>query len=233
MSKVLEIENLSKYYSGKKVLDKIGLELESGKILALLGPNGSGKTTLLKTIAGLIREDEGKILISEHKPGVYTKEIVSYLPDVNHLYNWMSVKDALAFFRDFYKDFDVQKANEMLKLMKISVNSKVDELSKGMLEKLMLILVLSRKAKLYLLDEPFVGIDPLTRDEIIDVVLKSYSTDSSIIISTHIIKDFERLFDEVVFFSKGKIVLKDNTQDLMLKNEKSIDDLYKEVLKNV
>lgn len=233
MSKVLEIENLSKYYSGKKVLDEIGLELESGKILALLGPNGSGKTTLLKIIAGLIREDEGKILINEHKPGVLTKEIVSYLPDVNHLYNWMSVKDALAFFRDFYKDFDIQKANEMLQLMKISINSKVVELSKGMLEKLMLILVLSRKAKLYLLDEPFVGIDPLTRDEIIDVVLKSYSTDSSIIISTHIIKDFERLFDEVVFFSKGKIVLKDNTQDLMLKNEKSIDDLYKEVLKNV
>lgn len=232
MDSILLLKNITKAFSGKEVLSGINLEVKSGRILGLLGPNGSGKTTLLKIIAGLLKQDSGEIAIAGLQPGIATKQIVSYLPDTNHLYKWMSVRDALDYFNDFYKEFDKAKAMDLLKIMKIDLNSRVTELSKGMLEKLMAVLILSRRAKLYLLDEASTSIDPLTRDAIINVILKSYTEDASIIISTNTVRDYERLFDEVAIVSNGKIVLNDEAEALRVNREMSVDDLYREVLKN-
>ena len=233
MKWILEIENLSKNISGKKVLDNLSFDLESRKMLGLIGPNGSGKTTILNIIAGLVKQDQGSVKIDGHEPGIYTKEIVSYLPQENHLHNWMTIKEEMGFFEDFYKDFDRAKAESLLNEMKIDLNSKIGNMPKDNLEKLRLILVLSRKAKLYLLDEPFIGVDSIVRNEMIDIILKSYNDESSMIFSAHDIRDFERLVDEVVFISGGKIILKGDPDELRVKRGMSIDDLYREVMKNV
>ncbi|MBV7274392.1 ABC transporter ATP-binding protein [Clostridium sp. PL3] len=233
MDNVLKASKLEKGYLNKKALDGMDLEIEKGKIVGLLGPNGSGKTTFLKIAAGLLKPTNGEILIDGHKPGVYTKSIVSYLPDKDYLFKWMKIKDAVDYFRDFYRDFDEKKAKELLEFMNLDINSKITTLSKGMSEKLYLTLVLSRKAKLYILDEPLGGVDPTTREKILDAILNSYSEDSSIIITTHLVNDIERLFDDVAFISNGKIILTGNAEELRNEKAMSIDQLYREVFKDV
>lgn len=229
---ILKANNIEKSYFNKKALNGINLEVKKGRIIGLLGPNGSGKTTFLKIAAGILRQSSGEIFIDGHKPGVHTKAIVSYLPDKDYLFKWMKIKDAVEFFNTFYKDFDKDKAEELLKFMNLDENSKITALSKGMSEKLYLTLTLSRKAKLYILDEPLGGVDPTTREKILDAILDNYSEDSSMIITTHLVNDIERLFDDVVLISKGEIVLSGNAEEF--RNEKgiSIDELYREVFKD-
>ncbi|MBI6871367.1 ABC transporter ATP-binding protein [Clostridium aciditolerans] len=231
MDTILEAVKLEKGYFNKKALDGLDLEVKKGKIVGLLGPNGSGKTTFLKIAAGLLRPTGGEILIDGHKPGVHTKSMVSYLPDKDYLFKWMKIKDAIQFFKDFYEDFDEKKAKELLEFMNLDINSKIPTLSKGMSEKLYLTLVLSRKAKIYILDEPLGGVDPTTREKILDAILDNYSEDSSIIITTHLVNDIERLFDDVAFISEGKIVLSGNAEELRNEKGMSIDQLYREVFK--
>lgn len=229
MGYLLEVNNISKKYGGKKALDGLTLNIEKGKIVGLLGPNGSGKTTLIKTIAALLRYDKGQILIDGKEPGVETKAIVSYLPDRDFLYKWMTIKDAVNFFKDFFKDFDERKAYEMIQYMKLDPAQKVTSLSKGMGERLNLSLVLSRKARLYLLDEPLAAVDPSTREKLINAIIDNFNEDSSIIISTHLINDVERLFDEAAFISEGKIILQEEVEKLKSVKGKSLEDIFKEV----
>lgn len=231
MDTILKATNLEKSYFNKKALSGLDIEVKKGRIVGILGPNGSGKTTFLKIAAGLLTKTNGEVLIDGHKPGVYTKSVVSYLPDKEYLYKWMTIKDAIKFFKDFYKDFDEEKSLKLLEFMNLDINSKVKALSKGMTEKLYLTLVLSRKAKLYILDEPLGGVDPTTREKILDAILDNYSEDSSIIITTHLVNDIERLFDDVAFVSEGKVVLSGNAEELRVEKGLSIDQLYREVFK--
>ncbi|MEK6265747.1 MAG: ABC transporter ATP-binding protein [Clostridium sp.] len=231
MSNILETENLSKSYFKNKALKELSLNIKTGSVLGLLGPNGSGKTTFLKIIAGILNPSSGNILIDGHIPGVYTKAIVSYLPDNEYLYKWMKVKDTIKYFKDFYNDFDEKKAHDLLEFMNLDVNSSVKNLSKGMKEKLKLTLVLSRKAKLYVLDEPLGGVDPVAREKILDSIISSFNKESSMIITTHLVNDIERIFDEVAFISEGEIVLTGNAEELRTSRNKSIDELYREVFK--
>lgn len=232
MGNLVEIKRISKNYFNKKALDNLSLNIEEGKVLGILGPNGSGKTTLIKIMTGLLRQSSGELLIDGHKVGVYTKSIVSYLPDRNFLYNWMIIKDALNFYSDFYYDFDEKRAEELLHFMQLEKNMKITSLSKGMVEKLNLILVLSRKAKLYILDEPIAGVDPVARDQILDAIIKNYDSYSSMIVTTHLVRDMESLFDDVAFLKDGKIILEGNAESLREEKNKSIDEIYKEVFSN-
>lgn len=230
---ILKVSNLNKNYFRKKALDNFEIEIAEGKIVGLLGPNGSGKSTFLKILAGLLRKSSGEVLIDGNEVGVYTKSIVSYLPDKNYLYKWMKIKDAFNYFRDFYEDFDYAKAEELLKFMNLDIESKVTTLSKGMLEKLHLVLVLSRRARLYILDEPLGGVDPTTREKILDTIINNFNEKSSMIITTHLVNDIERLFDDVVFISNGKNVLSGGAEELRHERDMSIDELYREVFKDV
>ncbi|MFL0266970.1 ABC transporter ATP-binding protein [Candidatus Clostridium radicumherbarum] len=229
MDFILETKGLSKSYFNKKALREVNFSLEKGKVLGLLGPNGSGKTTFIKIAAGILRQSSGEILINRSKPGVTTKELVSYLPDRTYLYKWMKIKDAVGFFKDFYKDFDETRCDELLKFMDLDKDLKITTLSKGMMEKLNLTLVLSRKAKLYILDEPLAGVDPVAREKILDAIIQSYNEESSMIITTHLVKDIERIFDDVAFIKDGEIVLSGNAEDLRSEKGKSIDELFREV----
>lgn len=229
MDNILETKGLSKNYFNKKALKSVDINIKKGKVVGILGPNGSGKTTFIKIAAGLLRQSKGEILIDGQIPGPYTKSVVSYLPDRNFLYEWMTIEDAIEFYKDFYKDFDEVKANELLKFMKLEKNMKVNSLSKGMTEKLNLTLILSRKAKLYILDEPIAGVDPVARDKILDAIINNYNQDSSMIITTHLVRDIERLFDEVIFLKQGEVILSGNAEELREEKSKSIDEIYKEV----
>lgn len=229
MTNILKAENLCKSYFNKKALQGVNLTIQQGKIVGLLGPNGSGKTTFLKIAAGILHPSSGTLLIDGQKPGVYTKSIVSYLPDTEYFFKWMKIKDAVQYFKDFYSDFDEKKASELLEFMKLDINHSVKSLSKGMKEKLKLTLVLSRKAKLYILDEPLGGVDPTAREKILDAIINNFSEDSSMIITTHLVHDIERVFDDVAFISDGEIVLQGNAEELRLNRNKSIDELYREV----
>ena len=229
---ILKVSNLNKSYFRKKALDNFEMEIEEGKIVGLLGPNGSGKSTLLKILAGLLRKNSGEVLIDGNEVGMYTKSIVSYLPDKNYLYKWMKIKDAFNYFRDFYSDFDYAKAEELLKFMNLDMDSKVTSLSKGMVEKLHLTLVLSRKARFYILDEPLGGVDPTTREKILDTIINNFNEKSSMIITTHLVNDIERLFDDVVFISNGKNILSGKAEELRNEKGMSIDELYREVFKD-
>lgn len=229
MDNILMAENLCKTYFNKKALQGINLTIQQGKIVGLLGPNGSGKTTFLKIAAGILHPSSGQILIDGQKPGVYTKSIVSYLPDTEYLFKWMKIKDAVQYFKDFYSDFDEKKAVQLLEFMKLDGNSSIKSLSKGMNEKLKLTLVLSRRAKLYILDEPLGGVDPSAREKILDAIINNFSEDSSMIITTHLVNDIERIFDDVAFISEGEIVLQGNAEELRLNKNQSIDELYREV----
>ena len=229
MEQILKTSQLSKYFYQKKALDKIDLTIEKGRIYGMLGPNGGGKSTFLKIAAGLLKPSQGEIIIDNKRPGVYTKSIVSYLPETNHLYKWMKVKDALNFFKDLYADFDVERARESLKFMELEEEEKITSLSKGMMGRLKLTLVLSRKAKLYLLDEPLNGIDPISREKIITSILDSYSEKSTMLICSHLIYYIEKLLDYVFFLSEGRIILSGDAEELRNKRGMSIDKLFQEV----
>lgn len=228
---ILEIQNLTKKYHTKNVIDDLSLNIGSGKIVGLLGPNGSGKTTLLKLLAGLLTATSGNILIDNKKIGIETKAIVSFLPDRPYFANWMKVHDILAFFADFYKDFDMKKATEMLNLLKIGLNDRIKTMSKGTKEKLNLVLVMSRSSKLYLLDEPIGGVDPAARDYILKTIISNYSEESSVIITTHHISDVEKILDDVIFLNNGRIELNSAIDDLREERGKSVDEIFRETYK--
>lgn len=231
MSELVQIQKLNKFYGKKQVLKNIDLKIESGKIIGLLGPNGSGKTTLIKILNGLLKEYKGEIMIDGKPLGVHSKEIISYLPDEPYFENWMTTSDAISLFVDMYKDFDCQKATDLMNRMEINKDVKIKELSKGMKEKFQLALVMSRKAKLYILDEPIGGVDPAARDFILDVILNNYEQDATILLSTHLISDIEKIFDEVIFLRKGEIVLHEDSEDLRMQRQASIDEIFREEFK--
>ena len=226
---ILECENLSKNYGSVKALDNLTLKIESGKIVGLLGPNGHGKTTLIKTLSGLLSKDKGKVLIDGKRIGVGTKKIVSYLPERSYLSPEMKIKEVVSFFQEFYEDFDAKKADAMLGELSLDKESKLKSLSKGNREKVQLIMVMSRKAKLYLLDEPMGGVDPAARDYILKTIISNYSEDATVIISSHLIQDVEQILDEVVFLKEGKVMLHSDVDELRMEKEKSVDALFREV----
>lgn len=229
MEDIIQIKGITKTYRNKKALDNLSLDIKPGGVVGILGPNGSGKTTLIKILTGLLRPNKGQVLIDGKAPGVYTKSIVSYLPDRSFLYEWMSIKDAIGFYKDFYEDFNESKAVDLLKFMDLDETMKIKELSKGMHEKLNLSLVLARDAKLYILDEPIAGVDPVARDQILDAIVKNYNEDSTMIITTHLVRDMENLFDDVAFLRDGRIELIGNAETLREERKMQIDDLYKEI----
>lgn len=231
MNNILECSNLSKNYGHLRALDNINLSLGSGKIVGLLGPNGSGKTTLIKLANGLIKPNGGTIKINGQEPGIESKRIISYLPDKNYFDQWMKVKDCLALFQDFYEDFDKVKAYDMLSTMSIDINSLFRTLSKGTKEKVQLALVMSRKAKVYLLDEPIGGVDPAARDMILNTIIKNYNVEGTVLISTHLIQDIEKVLDEVIFIKDGRIQLVSSVDDIREKEGKSVDAVFREVFK--
>jgi len=229
MEQILKATQLSKSFYQKKALDKVDINIEKGKIYGILGPNGGGKSTFFKIAAGLLKPSQGEITIDNKKPGVYTKSIVSYLPEVNYLYKWMKIKDTLAFFKDLYTDFDIGRARESLKFMELGEGEKVTSLSKGMMGRLKLTLALSRKSKVYLLDEPLNDIDPISREKIITSILDSYNEEASILINSHLIYYIEKLLDYVFFLSEGRIILSGDAEELRNKRGMSIDKLFQEV----
>lgn len=226
--KLLSLKQVSKGYGSKPVLADLNLELEKGKIVGLLGPNGSGKTTLIKLLNGLLQPDAGEIAILGQAPSVETKKVVSYLPDVSYLSDHMKVRDVLTLFEDFYQDFDRLQAIELLESLDLSLDARLKNLSKGNKEKVQLILVMSRKAKLYILDEPIGGVDPAARDYILQTIIGNYSEDATVLISTHLISDIEPILDEVIFLKEGRIILQGNTDDLREEHGTSIDHLFRE-----
>lgn len=229
--KLLEIKNLSKSYGEVKVLKNINLVIEPGKIIGLLGKNGTGKSTLIKLINDLLTPSEGEILINGNKPGVESKKIISYLPERTYLDKEMKVSEVIKYFEEFYDNFDSKKAIKLLKDLNLDMNSKISKMSKGMQEKLQLILVMSRKAKLYILDEPLGGVDPATRDYILDTILSNFEDGASVIISTHLISDIERILDEVIFIDKGKIILTSDCDTLREKEKASVDEVFRRMFK--
>ena len=228
---ILECNDLSKNYGQKAALKNVNLTIEPGQIVGLLGPNGSGKTTLIKLINGLLQPSSGTIRVNGIKPGMETKAIVSYLSDKNYLSDWMRVEDIVHMFNDFYADFNMQKALDMLKDLDIDYKQKFKTLSKGTKEKVQLILVMAREAKLYVLDEPIAGVDPAARDYILRTSLKNYNPEATVIISTHLIQDVEQIFDSVIFINNGEIALYETVDDVRFKFNKSVDQLFREVFK--
>ena len=231
MSELLRCENLIKSYGNTIALKGINLTLESGKIVGLLGPNGSGKTTLIKIINGLLTPTSGFVAINGNLPGTETKKIVAYLPDNSYLNSWMTVKQIVEYFTDFYEDFRPQLAFEMLTRLNIQPDNKLKTLSKGNKEKVCLILAMSRNAKLYVLDEPIAGVDPAARDYVISTIINNYNPDATVLISTHLIADIEQVLDEVVFIKEGSIVLQQSVDQIRTEHEKSVDELFREVFK--
>ncbi len=231
MSEILRCTGLTKHYGGLIALDNINLTLESGKIIGLLGPNGSGKTTLIKLINNLLVPNSGKIYVNGIKPGTETKKIVAYLPDKNFLNSWMTVEQIISLFNDFYADFRPELAFKMLADLGITPSVKLKSLSKGNKEKVSLILVMSRNALLYVLDEPIAGVDPATRDYIIHTIINNYNPNATVLISTHLISDIEQVLDEVVFINQGKITLHKSVDEIRTENYKSVDELFREVFK--
>ncbi|WP_156299250.1 ABC transporter ATP-binding protein [Streptobacillus canis] len=227
MNNILEIKNLNKKFSNKLVLDNLNLTLGENKIVGILGPNGSGKTTLLKIIAGLAKENSGEILINGMKPSTKTKAIVSYLSDKNFIDNSLKVYQALNLYNDFF-DFDMQKAVRLLDEMKLDSKAEIASLSKGMKEKLFLILTLSRNAKIFILDEPIAGVDVITRDQILNLIIDNVFENSTVIVTTHLIRDIERIFDEVAFLKNGKIDKVYSVDELRESRGLTIEELYKE-----
>ena len=228
---VLEIKNVHKKYLSHSVLEGVGFSIPRGKIVGLLGPNGCGKTTILKLISGRLQLDEGEIRINGICPGQQTKSMISYLPERSYLNDWMKISDILTLFSDFYADFDRERAEQMLTDLKISKEEKLKTMSKGTKEKVQLILVMSRRASLYLLDEPIGGVDPATREYILHTILKNFDENSSILITTHLIQDVETIFDQVLFLNQGKIVIDGEVDEIREKYGKSIDGLFREVFR--
>ena len=228
---LIKCTNLTKKFDNKTILNNINLTITENKIIGLLGKNGTGKTTLIKLINDLLTPTSGEILIEGKKPSPETKEIISYLPERTYLDKTMTIKETLIFFSEFYKNFNIKKAKKLLKDLNLEEDQKLSKMSKGMLEKLTLILVMSRKAKIYILDEPLGGVDPATRDYILDTILTNFDEKASIIISTHLIEDIEKILDEVIFIDKGEIVLNSPTDKLREKENKSINEIFRRSFK--
>ena len=231
MNPILECKGLTKRYGNKTALDQISFSLMPGKIIGLLGPNGSGKTTLIKLLNGLLVPTEGHIFIDGLAPGVETKKFVSYLPERTYLNSWMKVCDIIDFFQNFYEDFDKARAYDMLKRLNINPSDRLRTMSKGTKEKVQLILVMSRRARLYCLDEPIAGVDPAARDYILSTIIQNYDENATIIISTHLISDVENILDDVVFIQNGHIRMVDSVENIRFNQGKSVDALFREVFK--
>lgn len=225
---IIEIKRLSKSYGKTKALKQVDLVFRSGQIVGLLGPNGAGKTTLIKILNGLLNDYQGEVLIDGHRPDAYTKSIVSYLPDTTYLSDWMKGTDVISLFRDMYRDFDEEKMNTLLERMQIDKRAKIKSLSKGNKEKFQLALVMSRRAKVYVLDEPIGGVDPAARDLILDTILNNYDPSAVVLISTHLIQDVEKIFDSVIFLKEGEVVLFDEVDAIRQREGRSIDELFRE-----
>lgn len=231
MSTLIQCINLTKTYGQTTALNSINLTVESGKIIGLLGPNGSGKTTLIKILNGLLKPTSGYALVNGKEIGPETKAVVSYLPDNNFLNSWMTVRQIVEMFKDFYPDFRTELAYSMLERLKISPKVRLKTLSKGNKEKVCLILVMSRNALLYILDEPIAGVDPATRDYVISTIINNYNPEASVLISTHLIADIEQVLDEAVFLTNGQITLHKSVDEIRAENGKSVDELFREVYK--
>lgn len=231
MNPILICNNLVKRYSYQQALGGVNLTLERGRIIGLLGPNGSGKTTLIKLASGLLVPTGGEILVGGMAPGVETKKIVSYLPERTYLNTWMRVSDLLNFFEDFYKDFDKVKAYEMLQRLNINPADRLKNMSKGTKEKVQLALVMARKAQLYLLDESIAGVDPAARDFILRTILTNYNEEGTVLISTHLIADIEKVLDEAIFLKEGKIMLHETVDNIREHEGKSVDTLFREIFR--
>lgn len=225
---LIEIKNINKAYGKKQALNNINITIEKGKIYGLLGPNGSGKTTLIKLINDLLTPTSGEILIKGEKPGIESKKIISYLPERTYLNMNFKVKELLDFFQDFYENFNKEKAQELLKKLNINEEDKLKTMSKGTKEKVQLILVMSRKADIYILDEPIGGVDPASRDYILETILNNFDENSSMIISTHLIQDIENILDNVIFINNGNIILNDIADNIRKEKEKTIDQVFRE-----
>lgn len=228
---VLEVKNLKKSFEEKCVIDGVSFKIQKGKIVGLLGKNGSGKTTILKMINDLLTIDSGEILVCGETVGVKTKAMISYLPERTYLDNTKTISQVFDFFQDFYADFDRCKAEKLLKELDLDINSRLSKMSKGMKEKVQIVLVMSRNAKLYILDEPLGGVDPSTRDHIMKTILSNFSDDASMLITTHLIADVEKILDEVIIIDKSKIVLSGNADELRKKEKKSIDEIFRRIVK--
>lgn len=228
---VVECRGLSKKYKGALALNRVNLKLERGKIIGLVGPNGSGKTTLIKLLNGLLVPTEGELLINNMAPGPETKARVSYLPDNNYLSNWMNVEQMIEFYGDFYQDFQADKAYAMLQSLGLNPKQKFKTMSKGMKEKVQLVLVMSREADLYCLDEPIAGVDPAARDYILRTIITNYAEGATVLISTHLIADVEKVLDEVVFIRNGEIIRHASVEELREQYDRSVDALFREEFK--
>jgi len=231
METILEARGLTKRYGATLALNSVDLTLPKGKIVGLLGPNGSGKTTLLKIAAGLLTPTSGFILADNRPIGEETKSVISFLPEQTYLPDWMTVTDCLEYFTDFYEDFDSKRAEDMLGRLAVPANKKMRTLSKGTREKMQLVLVMSRRAKLYLLDEPIGGVDPATRDYILNTIIGNYDNEATILISTHLIADVEKVLDEFLFLKDGVITMHDTTDNVRETQGKSLDELFREVFR--
>ena len=230
---LIRLTGLSKSFGAKRALCDVDLAVGRGKIIGLLGPNGSGKTTLIKILNGLLRPTSGVALIDGHEPGVQTKAHVSYLPDRMYFADWMKAADLMDLFSDFYADFDRQKAAEMFSALGIRPMERIKTMSKGTKEKVQLVLVMSRQAELYLLDEPIAGVDPAARDFILNTILTNYNENGTVLISTHLIADIERVLDEVIFLQNGQIVRHDSVDNIRATEGKSVDQLFREIFRAV
>ncbi len=225
---IITVSSLNKSYGKKKVLEDVSFEIEEGAIVGLLGPNGCGKTTLIKILTGLIKDHTGTVRIDNEEPGPYTKSIVAYLPDRSAIPDWMRPLDAVNYFADFYKDFDKEKAMQMIKDFELDEKQKLKSMSKGQQERFNLILIMCRKAKLYILDEPLGGLDPATRGKVLDLILSNYAKNATVLISTHLIGDVERIFDRVLMISKGNVIVNSHVNELREKG-KTVEEVFKEV----
>ncbi len=231
MANLVTINHVSKSYGQMPVLNDVCLDIESGRIIGLLGPNGCGKTTLMKTMAGIIRDYQGTITIDGNEPGAETKAVVSYLPEKTYLPDWMTPEQAIDYFDDFYADFDKVKAKEMINRFQLNMKQRSKTMSKGMQEKLQLTLVMCRKAQLYLLDEPLGGVDPATRSALLDTILHNYSENATLLISTHLIYDVERIFDSIIMLGYGRVMMNDSVDNIRQETGKSIDEVFREVFR--
>jgi len=232
MSAILSVVNGTKKFGRKKVLTDVNFELPTGRIVGLLGPNGAGKTTILNAILNVSKLDSGKIQICGEPNGYESKRLISYLPDTNHLFEWMSVRDALHYYADMFPDFDTVRAKDLCTLLEIDEKAKTRNLSKGEMERVLIMLTFSRKVRLYLLDEPLGGIDPLSRKKIIKTIFSQLDSESTILISTHLVKDVETLLDDVLFLNNGKVIFADSADNIREIRGQSIEDCYMEVFEN-
>ena len=228
---LLEVKHVNKSFNNKEILKDVNIKIDGGKIIGLLGKNGAGKTTLIKLINDLLTPTSGEILVNGKSVGIESKKVISYLPERTYLNKQMRVYEVLEYFKDFYEDFDIKKAKKLLKDLDLDINEHLSKMSKGMQEKVQLVLVMSRDADLYILDEPLGGVDPATRDYILDTILSNFKENASVIISTHLISDIERILDEVIFIDKGKVILQSDADKLRNKEKSSIDEIFRRMFK--